>query len=178
MKVVINGMGPTKFKGRPDEGFELWGLPWDTQYVNYDRLFEMHDIRLIEVESSRRPEGYIETLKECSVSLYMQEKYFPNVTAYPFNEMEIDYFNSSIAYMIALAIHEKAEFIGVYGVDMQANDEYFYQKPNVEYLLGLAKGKGIEIKLPSESPLLKFCGDGILFATQYPTYVGRYGRLG
>jgi len=32
----------------------------------------------------------------------------------------------------------------VYGVDMKADDEYGYQKPNMEYLIGLARGKGIQ----------------------------------
>ena len=178
MEIIINGLGPTKYIGHPGDGWEVWGLPWDDRYVYYDRLFEMHDLRLIDGETSRRPHGYIERLKESTVPLYMQEMYFDNVTEYPFDEMAITYFNSSIAYMIALAIHEGAETIGVYGVDMKASDEYAYQKPNVEYLIGLAQGLGIEIILPEESPLLKFQGEGIMFSNIYPTYVGRYGWLG
>jgi hypothetical protein len=180
MAVAIIGLSPTTHNQAPfgDEEWELWGLPWDEGYwVHYDRLFEMHDMRLLEKENSRRPSGYLDRLREVDVPLYMQEEYFPSAIKYPF-EMTAQYINSSIAYMLALAIYEGHEKIGIYGVDMKAEDEYGYQKPNIEYLIGLAEGQGIEVIIPKESPLLKFNGEGIMFANTYPKYVGRYGWLG
>jgi len=181
MKVAIVGLSPTTHDLAPfyDPDWEVWGLPWDDGWwVYYDRLFEMHDLRLLESEASKRRLGYFDKLKEVDVPLYMQEKYFENVTPYPFDAIEIKYFNSSIAYMLALAIHEKAEEIGIYGVDMKGDDEYGYQKPNIEYLLGLAEGKGIKVTVPDESPLLKFNNTGIWFYDEKPVYVDRYGWLG
>jgi hypothetical protein len=65
------------------------------------------------------------------------------------------YFTSSIAFMLAFAIGRNAEEISIYGVDMMEGAEYFYQRPCVEYLLGIALGRGIKIHIPNVSSLLK-----------------------
>ena len=179
MKVAIIGLGPT-YSQAPfyDPDWELWGLPWhDGYWIHYDRLFEMHDLALLTSTYSTRPKNYLERLKSIDVPLYMQEEYFFNVTPYPFDQITPKYWNSSIAYMIALAIHENAEEIAVYGVDMKGDDEYGYQKPNIEYLLGLAEGRGIKVTIPEESPLLKFNDSGIWFCNCKPRYQQRYGNI-
>ena len=182
-KVAIIGLADSTHNDAPwdDPEWEKWGLPWDAGYwARCDRLFEMHDLRLLEGADCRR-DGYLDLLQQVDVPLYMQSRYFDNVTQYPFDEVAEttgNYFNSSIGYMLALAIHERAEQIGVWGVDMNVDDEYFYQRPNCEYLLGLALGMGIDITLPEETPLLKFEGKGIFFGANMPEYKGRYGWLG
>lgn len=65
------------------------------------------------------------------------------------------YLSSSIAYEIALAIHERFEEIHLYGVDLNTESEYAWQKPGVEYLLGVAAGRGIKVLLPDNCPLLR-----------------------
>jgi hypothetical protein len=67
--------------------------------------------------------------------------------------------------MIALAIvelgpqHNKSkgqrDEIGLWGVEMTAEGEYGYQKPNCEALLGFAMGWGINVLLPGSTTLLK-----------------------
>jgi hypothetical protein len=81
-----------------------------------------------------------------------------------------DYFNSSVGFMLALAIHEGAEEIAIYGVDMRADEEYGYQRPNCEYLIGLARGKGIKVHIPDVCPLCKYQNDPGF------AYFGRYGK--
>jgi hypothetical protein len=185
LKVAIVGLSPTTHGLAPwdDAEWEVWGLPWDVGYHwRMDRLFEMHDIRLLESEHAPRKCGYLQQLRESEVPLYMQEAYFTGATKYPFEEVEksigLPYWNSSIAYAMAMAIHDGAEEIGIFGVDMRADDEYGYQKPNLEYLVGVAVGKGIKVTIPEESPLCKFSGFGVRFGNQYPTYKDRYGWLG
>lgn len=185
MKVAFIGLSPTTHHLAPwdSDDWELWGLPWDVGYWRrMNRLFEMHDLRLLASEHSKRAVDYIDQLIECGVPLYMQEQYWKGVTEYPFDEVAKTigayYFNSSIAYAMALAIHEGAEEIAIYGVDMKGDDEYGYQKPNMEYLVGLARGKGIKVTIPDESPLCKFQGSGIRFYEHAPVYVDRYGWLG
>jgi len=183
MKVCIVGMSPSCDKAPWDDPtWQKWGLPWhDGYWRKCDRLFEMHDIRLLESEHSGRGENYIQDLKECGVPLYMHEEYFDGVTQYPFEEVLEsvgDYFNSSIAYMMALAVHEVAEEISIFGVDMKGDDEYGYQKPNMEYLIGFARGKGIKVNILEDSPLCKFQNTGIGFYNHLPTYKKRYGWLG
>ena len=109
----------------------------------------------------------------------------PNAIEYPLQEVSDlvgDYYNSSIAYMLALAIFEEYDKIGIWGVDMIGQgepghaDEYRDERPNCEYLIGFAKAKGIEIYLPDECPLLKFSGRFPL-GTVIPNYGHRYGYL-
>jgi hypothetical protein len=66
-----------------------------------------------------------------------------------------DYFTSSVAFMIALAIEEGFKEIGLWGIDLIVGDEYFYQKPCAEFWLGVAHGKGITITLPHTTALCK-----------------------
>lgn len=79
---------------------------------------------------------------------------------------EAPYISSSIAYEIALAIYEEFEEIHLYGVDLNTEAEYAWQKPGVEFLLGLAAGRGIRVVLPDNCPLLKgtLYGRGFLSA--------------
>ena len=65
------------------------------------------------------------------------------------------YLSSSIAYEIALAIYEGFSEIHLYGVDLNTESEYAWQKPGVEFLLGVAAGRGIRVVLPENCPLLK-----------------------
>ena len=64
------------------------------------------------------------------------------------------YLESSIAYMMALAILEKVDRIGIWGVDLHCDSEYAFQRPNMEYLVGLARGRGIKVYIPPQSALL------------------------
>lgn len=177
LKVAVIGLSPSTHDAAPwlDSEWEKWGLPWDDKgWPMMARHFEMHDKRLLDSEHSRRNADYFERLADCP-DLYTQGNY-------PFEEVAKSigqaYWNSSIAYAMALAIHEGAEEIGIYGVDMTGDDEYAYQRPNMEYLIGVARGKGIKVTIPAESALCKFQPSGIRFYDHLPTYVDRYGWLG
>lgn len=65
------------------------------------------------------------------------------------------YLASSIAYELAHAIVAGFGEIHLYGVDLNTDAEYAWQKPGVEHLLGLAAGRGIKVVLPDNCPLLK-----------------------
>ena len=172
MGIAIIGLGQTHDKAPWHEmSWELWGLPWDEGYWRYySRLFEMHDLRLLH----KRGEHYLDRLKEIEVPLYMQEQYFPNVTQYPFDLW--DYYNSSIAYMMALAIHENPAVIGLYGVDL-LEDRFDDERHNIEGMIYYARAKGINVLIPEESNLCKFNPQSI-FNGEPVEYIERYGWLG
>lgn len=182
-RIAVIGLSPSSHDKAPwgDPDWELWGLPWDSDYGRCHRLFEMHDLGLLRSVKCRR-QDYEERLRECWAPLYMQEAYpdFP-CQRYPFEAVAKSigrpYWNSSPAYMVALAIHEGAKEIGIWGVDSLDSEEYAYQRPNLEWLIGLAEGRGIKITIPDESPLCKFKGTGIKFGNEFQTYFERYGRL-
>ena len=72
-------------------------------------------------------------------------------------------FSSTIAWMIALAIMEGAKEIGLWGVDMSATEEWYFQRSGCQSLIDTAKSLGIKITVPAESdimrppPLYGFC---------------------
>jgi hypothetical protein len=159
-----------------------------------DRYFEMHDRTLLEMPEARRSDDYWERISYLS-PVYMQQHYsdIPGSIEFPLAELEqtvfkgfprarwdaqTDWYNSSPAYMIALAIHEGAETIGLWGIDVLDHSEFNYESPCLEYLIGLAVGKGIEVVIP-EGPthLNKFRGEGIKLGTMTPTYHKRYGYI-
>tara|TARA_R100000656_G_C3928325_1_gene124266 strand:- start:251 stop:829 length:579 start_codon:yes stop_codon:yes gene_type:complete len=189
--IAILGLAPSTHDDAPftDPDWEVWGLPWDEGwFLGCSRLFDIHPLECIrEAIPSFYPHGYEDRLRGLGVPLYMQKAYpdIPNAIEYPLKNVSSlvgDYYNSSIGYMLALAIFEGVDKIGLWGVDMDGPgepghaNEYRDERPNCEYLLGFAKARGIEIYIPEESPLLKFHGTFPL-GTVIPKYTHRYGYL-
>lgn len=167
MNIAIVGMSPSA-NDAPfgKSGWECWGMPWHPDlWVMFDRVFEMHDLSHEDLFN----DAYIEKLKGLEIPLYMQEAYFENATQYPFDDIGTDYFSSSIGYMMALAIKENPSCISIYGVDMADDTEYRHQRPNLEYLIGLARGKGIIVNVHESSPVMKFKSnvEGHGYTTRY-----------
>ena len=144
MAIAICGMSPDR---EIPKGFELWGMPWDSEWTRMDVLFDMHDPALM-------PEKHKERLEDCFVPLYMQKVYHPNVTAYPLREViDIvgDYFHCTIAYMIAFAIFKKVHDVVLVGVT--GSEDYSSQRASIEYMIGVARGRGISVHVLGETDL-------------------------
>src|SRR5690606_26486051 len=80
----------------------------------------------------------------------------PNSREYPLARALENFgrcFTSTASYMIALAILEGVDTLGVWGVHLTEKSAYARQRPGVEYLLGVARQRGIEVRLPPRSPL-------------------------
>lgn len=174
--IEICGLAPSeKLKPHPSEG-EAWGLPWSPYAHRYTRYFEMHDRSLWE----RRGEEYVEYLRTTEVPIYMQkvEPDIPSSVEFPLQdaiEMVGDYFNSSIAYMLALGILEGHD-MDLWGVDNSPFEEWAFERPCNEYLIGIAKGRGLNVWVHPSSALLRFTPD-ILYLDQRQNYHRRYGWL-
>lgn len=166
LKAAIVGTAPSSRDLAPftDESWEIWGVSnVYGQIPKWDRWFELHNLE------SRKNEqeypGHYDWLKKQTTPVYMQQRHeeIPASVEYPKQEILDEfggYFTNSVSYMIALAIHEGATEIGIYGVDMAINDvgghsEYAHQRPSCEYFIGLAVGRGIKVDIPRESDLLK-----------------------
>ena len=175
LKVAIVGLAQASRHLVPwdDPEWQVWGLAWDSERYRMHSVFEMHDVPTLK-RVYPDLEAYFEKLSHCS-KVYTQDVIpgLANSVRFPFADVAQvcgPYWESSIAYAMSLAITQGAEEIGIYGVNMKADEEYAYQRPNLEYLIGLAKGKGIEVHIPDSSPLLKFSG--------FDGYHGRYGWTG
>jgi hypothetical protein len=70
-------------------------------------------------------------------------------------EFQADYFTCGVAYAIALAIYFKWEAINLYGVSLGIAHEYSFEKPCVEFWIGMARGRGVEVCIFGESEVLK-----------------------
>lgn len=64
-----------------------------------------------------------------------------------------DYEVSTPSWMLMQAIMEGYREIHVYGIHLATEWEYVQQRPNFEFLLGIAAGKGIKIVLPAATPI-------------------------
>lgn len=64
-------------------------------------------------------------------------------------------FGSTLSWMLALAIIEYPDEIGLWGVDMAANEEWGAQKDGCLALITIAKNLGIKVTTPPESDLLR-----------------------
>lgn len=161
-KVAIVGFATNTLANVPwtDPSFEIWGMNQGYLHMQRraDRWFEMH---LPEAQADLRDPSYQEFLRGCGIPLYMIQvmEEYPTSIRYPIEDaiayVKRDYFMSSAAFMAVLAAMEGFEEIHFYGINLAIGDEYFYEKPNCEYLIGLLEGRGIKVVVPHASSLLK-----------------------
>ena len=144
-----------------------------------DRWFDMHE-KGIRSSPDRRPGKHMEFLAKFPGPVYLHsaDPDLPNAVVYPLKEIAehfggnlfrhttkppftatdtkgSPYLTSSIALELALAIYEGFSEIFLTGVDLNTESEYGFQKPAVEFWLGVAMGQGIKVVLPDNCPLLK-----------------------
>ena len=120
------------------------------------------------------------TTASCPVWMWQHDPEIPTSVPYPLLEVlnlkhpttgdklfPEAYFNNSISWQIAWAIYHSVAFrkdgyhtIGLYGVDMamdgvHGESEYAFQRPSVEFMIGVARGLGIKVVMPQVSEVLK-----------------------
>lgn len=164
---------------------EMWTMNWFYLYdwvPRIDRLFEMHPIWMY--GQTGKPEHkkiadhwkwLLQTEKPFPVYMLARLNQVPQCVPYPLKEVTrrifdnklfrgdnyVDYYSSTIDYMLALAIYEKMEGITalerieLYGIEMGSETEYRYQREGATFFMGRAIGVGIEIAIQPNSVLLK-----------------------
>jgi hypothetical protein len=176
-----------------DPSWELWGMNQLYRHIpRGDRWFDIHWNWDKEVVPGTDYRGWLAT---CGIPVYLIETQpdLPTSVKYPLQRliaMAGDYFTSTVAFMVALAIDEidrhvamalrawvrderagthidpedvlvkqrelyAAHTIGLFGIDLVVEEEYFWQKPCAEFWVGLAVGRGIEVYIPPQSALCK-----------------------
>jgi len=172
MKIGIVGAAISQAElQRYEKKWDLWSvnnLYKSFPAVRFSRWFEIHEFSCQGGIFSRRGlstfggigiNRYLKELNGLKIPVYMRRKYgrVKQSVVFPFREIMKKYggyFGCSLAWMVALAIEEGADEIGFFGVALAGN-EYYYQRPSVEYLIGLAKGMGIKVFIHGTSGLLK-----------------------
>jgi hypothetical protein len=144
-----------------DPDCEIWGVNQLYRFVpRADRWFQLHrnwNDRKYWAEKT----DLAAWMQNAPIPIYMidQEPSIPNSLAYPKEwvkgELKVhEYFTSTIAFMLALAIAEGFEHIGLYGIDLIIGREYHFEKSCVEFYFGIAHARGVAYHLPPNSALL------------------------
>ena len=167
-KVAIVGYAPhRKLAPYDDESFEIWGINdlfMLEDMKRRDRWFQLHHPTTVDnyqpVDKRLGVDAMLAEYAKWDCPVYMHQRHpdVPNSEVFPFMELVEEfgyYFNNTISWLIAFAMHEGFEEIHIYGVDMASHSEYSHQKPSCEYFIGLARGRGIEVYIPDGSSLLK-----------------------
>jgi hypothetical protein len=163
LKVALIGTAPSSRMLAPynDPSWQIWGCsPGNMNALPRVNLwFELHSNLLWpQHESYGRP--YIEWLKVQSFPVYMQDQTLvPRATIFPRDELVErfgdEFFTSSFAWMMALAIRMGATEIALYGIDMASRDEYIRQRPGFYYFKREAIKLGIKVSAPNESDIMQ-----------------------
>jgi hypothetical protein len=158
MKIAVCGSAPSSRMLVPfnDPNWEVWACsPQNHDYPRVDAWFEVHSLDRKWVPDNQPYYKKLATHPRVYVS--KADARLPNAIVMDPVPLLAKYgnyfFTSSLAWMMAFAIEQKPETIGIWGVDMSANDEYGYQRAGMHYFMQKASDLGIEIMLPPQSDL-------------------------
>ena len=158
-QAVIAGLNDAYLMGLPR--YDLW---YDVHPFNkyFFRPLNGKKIAAHQVPAGTflRPEGHIQWLakQRCPVFVHAADPRTPHAQVFPRPAIEAQFgswFDSSPAWMLAHAILLGYKKITIVGIHLASEMEYIKQKPNMCYLIGVARGAGITVNVPEESPLLQ-----------------------
>lgn len=140
------------------ESVDVWAMNIRAMNKKHaDLVLDVHSLEYLKESSG---EKYLEWLRSLSVPVYMREKYLPNATRYPFEEVyeltklvmfkgkPLKFLTSSPVYLIALAILQKRPQVSVYGFEFRDIAEYKKQTHGFAFWTGFAAGRGISLDIP------------------------------
>jgi SAM-dependent methyltransferase len=153
---------------------EVWGINAIGDVLKCDRIFHMDDLLVQEARAKERPGSNIAAmvrwLKTHPGPIYTSRVRpgYPGLVAFPLEEVlnakhdsngGAPYFNSTAAYAVAYAIHIGVKRISLFGIDYTLPNAHKAEQGRacVEFWLGIAAARGIEITVPEQSSLLDAC---------------------
>jgi len=149
-----------------------------------DAVFQMHDRAIWSNPHNRNDPRHYEWLQtQNDVTVYMQNAYpdVPKSERFPLDEVierfKIRYFTSSLSYALALAAWKGYRRVEIYGVEMETNTEYQYQRDGVTLWIGVLLGLGVDVQAHMsifDQPLYGYEGE---VAIPYETFTKRIDEL-
>lgn len=183
-QVAIVGGGPTR-RDAPfdDPTWEIWGFSSkDWKIPRVTRWFEIHaweDLaeQLASPKKGRRTfSEYVRFMSRLNAPVYVQRALpqIPRCVEFPVNRLLAEFgrcFTSTASYLVALAIVEGVDVIGLWGINPTSRS-FSYQLPSLQYLLSHARRRGIEVRLPRSLRLEipkepKFVETPVLYAYEW-----------
>lgn len=181
--VAIVGLGPsgTQFfeiarglGGATAYCDEVWAVNALGDVLKCDRVFHMDDVLVQERRAAARPGSNIarmvDWLKRHPGPIYTStvRSGYPGLVAFPLEEVlnggydtngGAPYFNNTVAYAIAYAVHIGVKRISLFGIDFTRPSSHHAEQGRAccEFWLGIAAARGVEITIPDTSTLLDAC---------------------
>ncbi len=143
---------------------EVWAVNFMAATIRCDKMIAMDPLDFPGADDPEigYPAGHLEYLKKSQIPVISCKK-VPgyNVEEYPLAEVTeyfggFKYFNTTVAYAIALAIYKEFEEIQLFGCDFTYPDNHAAEagRACAEFWLGVAVAKGIKISVANSSSLL------------------------
>jgi hypothetical protein len=177
LRIAICGSAPSSVREAPfhDPNWQIWMCsPANLGFQGWkppriDLWFEMHSWSFDDKKKSN-PGYYKWVQKQKHVVMQERDPDIPGSLRYPIEVVKkrwpfaSTYFlTSSPALMMAMAILQKPDVIGMWGVDMAAQSEWGFQRPGCHRWIEACEAEGIAFVAPGESdilcppPLYGFC---------------------
>jgi len=166
---LVGAAGPSnRWANDLEPDVEIWAMNMTHRFLQpgkASRWFQMHH-RIHNSQNGHppghfgRPLDHDEFLRSLEIPIYMQEvdPLIPASVRYPIEQVTSRwraYFTSTVPYMIALALHEGVDELGLLGIYLSSTTERQAHRACVEYWLGVAEGMGVKIVMPDDNPMLQ-----------------------
>ncbi len=187
--IVIIGLGPSastyfdlikRLGSRKAYADEVWGINAIGDVLHCDRIFHMDDVLIQEARAARAPQSNIANmltwLRNHPGPIYTSRARpgYRGLVEFPLQDVlngnesgngGAPYFNSTTAYAVAYAIHIGVKRISLYGIDYTLKNSHNAEKGRacVEFWLGIAAARGIEITIPETSSLMDACEEEMFY---------------
>ena len=157
MKIAVMGSAPSSRKLAPfqDLNWEIWCCsPPNFDLPRVDKWFEIHDLNRKLGNPQNAP--FTQHLATHPwVYLYKEDPRIQNGKIFPWEKYAAKYphfaLSSQVGWMLAHAIEQKPEKIGLWGVDMSAESEYGHQRSGCQFFFWYMKHyTDIELFLPPQ----------------------------
>ena len=176
---------------------EVGGLPWPKRV---DGILQMHVPALWRNKNNVNHKEHYAWLQQPHPFPIWMHDVFPDVPAsvkYPKDEIveeflldkltddqgnRIEFFTSTPAYAMALAIYQKRNPIYLFGIEMGSDTEFFRQRAGFYFWCGLAIGRGLKIIKHSKSllfsePIYGYKGEIMIDRQEFELSYNHYAEL-
>lgn len=178
--IVIVGLGPSaesyldhvkRYGSRQAFADQVWAINGMGAVLDCDLVFHMDDVRIQEIRAAAKPQSNIANMLKWlrvankPVMTSFKHPDYPTLQEFPLedvvNFLGRGYFNGTAAYAVVYAIYKGATKISMFGCDFTYPDAHKAERGRacVEFWLGYAAAKGIEIALPSNTSLMDAMDD-------------------